>query len=71
MAQHIDSRTIHTIHIDLNDNILEKLEAGDEVEVVLSSRNGQTRAKKLSYTDVLDLLDSGMAGRRLKGPRSA
>lgn len=68
MAQHIHSRTIHTVTIDLQDDILAKLEAGDEVEIVLQSRNGQSRAKKLSMGDVFDLVD-GNVGYARKGPR--
>lgn len=57
MAQHIDSRTIHTIRIDLQDDILGKIEQGDEVEVVLMTRSGGiTNAKKLTYRDLDSLL---------------
>lgn len=55
MAQRIDTRTIHTIFIDIQDDILGKFEANDEVEVVLSSRSGQTLPKKLSYRDLTHL----------------
>ena len=57
MAQHIASRTVHTIHIDLNDDVLGKIEVMDEVEVVLSSRNGQTATRKLTYRDLRNLLE--------------
>lgn len=38
MAIHSDTRTIHTIHIDLPDDILGKMEAGDEIEVMFHTR---------------------------------
>ncbi|MCA1806260.1 MAG: hypothetical protein LC687_00045 [Actinobacteria bacterium] len=56
MAQHIHSRTIHTISIDLQDDVLAKIEAGDEVEVVLQGRSGASRPKKLTFGDLRDLL---------------
>ena len=57
MAQTVQSRTIHTIFIDVQDDILAKIESADEVEVVLSSRNGQTSPKKLTYRDLRFLVD--------------
>lgn len=45
MSQHVTTRTIHTIHIDLQDQVLEKIQDGDEVEVVLQSRLGSTQSK--------------------------
>jgi hypothetical protein len=59
MAQRIYSRTIHTIQVDVQDDVLAKIEAGDEVEVVLMGRNGiPTSAKKLSPRDIDQLLDN-------------
>lgn len=57
MAQRIDSRTIHTIRIDLQDDILARLEPTDEVEIVLASRDGQTSVKRLNYRDIDRLLN--------------
>ena len=45
MVQHVETRTIHTIFIDIEDKVLEKIEDGDEVEVVLQSRFGSTSSK--------------------------
>jgi hypothetical protein len=45
MAQHVQTRTIHTIFIDLQDDVLAKIEQGDEVEVVLQTRSGSTHSK--------------------------
>jgi hypothetical protein len=48
-----ETRTIHTIHIDLTDEVLARIEAGDEVEVMLHSRTaaGRTpRPFRLSYS---------------------
>jgi hypothetical protein len=55
MAQYIHSRTIHTITIDVNDDVIGKIEEGDEVEIILSSRFGQTRSK-MGYTGVQRLV---------------
>ena len=55
MSQHISSRTIHTIHIDLQDDVLGKIEQGDEVEVILSSRLGMSTAKRLTWRDLESL----------------
>jgi hypothetical protein len=55
MAQHTETRTIHTIHIDLQDDTLAAIAAGDEVEVMLHSRTawGRTpRPYRLSYSMV-------------------
>lgn len=58
MAQiNIDSRTIHTIQVQMPDDIMGKLVVGDEVEVVLTSRYGNTLPRKLSYSDLLRLLE--------------
>lgn len=39
MAIHSDTRTIHTIHIDIPDDVMGKMEANDEIEIVLHSRS--------------------------------
>lgn len=57
MAQHKDTRTIHTIHIDLEDKMLEDVEDGDMVEVVLMGRWSSTLPKRLSYSDILRLTE--------------
>lgn len=62
MAQHIDSRTIHTIHIDVTDDVLAVIESGNEVEVVLHARSGSTAAKKLTYRDIENLIDGTSPG---------
>lgn len=64
MAQRIDSRTIHTIHIDLTDDVLAVLESGNEVEIVLHAGSGNTSAKKLTYRDVESLIDGSTYGKR-------
>ena len=53
MAQHRHTRTIHTIIIDLQDDVLAGIDMGDEVEVSLQTREGATRPKRLPYSDVL------------------
>ena len=59
MAQSVETRTIHTIRIDLQDDVLAKIEQGDEVEVILQGRSGATTAKKLTYRDMLALDPEG------------
>jgi hypothetical protein len=54
--QRIETRTIHTITIDLQDDILAGLQFGDEVEVVLTHRGGITSRKRLTYRDLTTLL---------------
>jgi hypothetical protein len=58
MAQRRTTRTIHTFTIDLQDDMLAGVDTmGDEVEVVLVSRVGQTLPKKLSQKDLFYLLE--------------
>lgn len=38
MAQHIESHTVHTLFIDLHDDVMAKIDQGDEVRVVFRSR---------------------------------
>jgi DNA-binding protein Fis len=52
MGQRVNTRTIHTIEIDVLDDVLAKIDRNDEVEIVLVGRNGQTLAKKLTYRDL-------------------
>jgi hypothetical protein len=56
MAMHKDTRTIHTIYIDLADDVLAGIEAHDEVEIVVQSTTGQAQAKKLNYRDRMVVL---------------
>jgi len=56
MGQVRTTRTIHTIAIDLLDDVLSGIEEGDEVEVVLRSRAGYTSTKKLTYRDTEGIL---------------
>lgn len=56
MAQQVQTRTIHTITIDVQDDVLSKIEEGDEVEVLLVSRYGATSSKKLTYRDIQRLV---------------
>jgi hypothetical protein len=60
MAQNITTRVIHTVSIDIQDDILGAIESSnDQVEVVLVSRNGgTTSAKRLTYRDLQSLLGS-------------
>lgn len=57
MSQNIESRTVHTIYIDLSDDVISKIEYGDDVYVVLQSRNSYTAPKRLSHGDI-----AGLAG---------
>lgn len=57
MAQHVTTRTIHTVTIDVQDDVLSRIEMGDEIEIVLASRNGVTRPMKLNYGNVRDLTE--------------
>ena len=53
MSVYSETRTIHTITIDMPDNVLGKIEQGDEVEVQFRSRTagGRTpRPIRLSYS---------------------
>lgn len=62
MAIRSETRTTHTITIDLPDDVLAKIESGDEVEVMFLSRtaDGRTpRPMRLSYTTVRYLMGSG------------
>lgn len=43
MAIHSDTRTIHTIYIDLPDDVVGKIQAGDQVEVMFNSRTTSGR----------------------------
>ncbi len=55
MSQTVDTRTVHVITIDLQDQVLERIAAGDEVEVVFRSRTEGGRIPrpiKLSYSQV-------------------
>jgi hypothetical protein len=55
----VTTRTIHTIAVSLSDDDLSTLDPDDTVEVVLTSRNGGTRTKRLTYGDVRELLGEG------------
>ena len=52
-----DTRTIHTLHITLPDDALARMENGDEVEVILSSRFGTSAPHRLSYRDRVRLTE--------------
>jgi hypothetical protein len=51
MSQHVTTRTIHTIHIDIEDQVISRIEDGDEVEVVLQGRSGSSQSK-MSYSAI-------------------
>lgn len=55
--QSLHTRTIHQVHITLDDAIIEQLKPGDEVEVCLSSRamNRTPSPIRLSYTTLMRL----------------
>lgn len=55
MAQQVTTRTIHTVVIDVQDNILAGISDTDIVEIVLAGRNGFTRPKTLTYRDITAL----------------
>lgn len=70
MAMHKETRTIHTIYIDLLDDVLAGIESPmDEVEIVVQSRTGQAQAKKLTYRDRLVILGDPEAAGHYKGRR--
>lgn len=52
MAQRVDTRTIHTITIDLQDDVLAGIQPSDEGEIILVHRGSQTTRKKLTYRDI-------------------
>lgn len=57
MAIYHDTRTVHTITVDIPDDIIGKLQPGDQVEIQLQSR-AQNRIPapiRLSYTTVMRL----------------
>ena len=56
MSVRISTRTVHTIEIDVPDDVLGNVEVGDDVEVVLVSRFGQTQRRRLPYRDLSNLL---------------
>ena len=56
MAINRSTRTVHTLTIDVPDDVLGALEIGDQVEVVLVSRSGGTGPKTLTYRDLERLL---------------
>jgi hypothetical protein len=55
MAQQVTTRTIHTITIDIQDDVLAGICDTDIVEIVLAGRNGFTRPKTLTYRDITTL----------------
>jgi len=55
MGQTRDTRTIHTITIDLQDDMLSSVEPADEVEIVIRGRYG-TATKKLTYRERMLML---------------
>lgn len=60
MAIRSETRTTHTITIDIPDDVLAKIEEGDEVEIMLNGRGGfdmrMPRPMRLSYSWVRYLL---------------
>ena len=56
MSQRIDTRTVHTIEIDIDEKILLQLHTNDEIEVCFTGLSGRTNPRKLSYTEKLRLL---------------
>jgi hypothetical protein len=63
MAITSETRTIHTVFIDLPDDIVGKWEFGDQVEIVVASRNGSARSKKLTWGDVNALTEENPSNR--------
>jgi hypothetical protein len=51
MSVRSETRTIHTVYIDLPDEVMGKMNAGDEVEIVLNSRDGITRPMRVSWSN--------------------
>lgn len=67
MSQRVDTRTIHTITIDLEDQVLAGIESGDEVEIIFMTRSRPLSPKKLTFRDVSRLLeDPDNIGRRYR-----
>lgn len=58
MAIRHDTHTTHTISIDLPDDIMGKLDEGDEVQVILCAREG-TASFKISYASLRRLMGLG------------
>jgi hypothetical protein len=58
MAIRSETRTVHTVHVDLPDDVLGRIEFGDEVEVQFHSRaqNRLPAPVRLSYTALNRLL---------------
>lgn len=56
MAINSQTRTVHTIFIDLPDDVLGKIGSGDQVELVLQSRDGATRAIAVNYGNMRNLI---------------
>ena len=52
MAIYSETRTVHTVHVQLPDDVLGRIEQGDEVEVQFHSRaaNRLPAPIRLSYT---------------------
>jgi hypothetical protein len=59
MSQHVDTRTIHTITIDVQDDVIGKVEEGDEVEFVLTTRYGPLSRKKATWRDIQTIVGNG------------
>lgn len=57
MAQRVTTRVIHTIDIDLQDDVLAKIESGDEVEVRFNYRGETTSVKRLTFRDTDRILN--------------
>lgn len=72
MAIRSETRTTHTITIDIPDDVLAKIEQGDEVEVFFNGRGGgdmrTPRPMRLSWTWVRYLTGPDLPIRR-KTPR--
>jgi hypothetical protein len=60
MAIRTETRTIHTVYVDVPDDALARVESGDEVEIVLVGRFGPTSRKRLTYRDVVRLTEGNL-----------
>lgn len=51
MAVRSETHTVHTLYIDVPDDVIGKMNTGDDVRIVLNSRDGMTRPMALSFTN--------------------
>jgi hypothetical protein len=70
MSQSVYTRTIHTITIDVQDDVLAAVETGDQIEIVLMSHNGGTTPMRVSPSNVATLCDGSDPLTTYKKPKA-